>query len=125
MSETDCVLLLESEILARQPLAEYLRDCGFRVIEAASVAEARRLMETEELHIDAVLADAGTDAEGVFALSQWIHQTRPKVSVILSGNAVKAAHEAGDLCNEGPALVKPYDHQRVLEHIKRQLAQRK
>jgi DNA-binding response OmpR family regulator len=125
MSEAHSVLLLESEILVRQPLAEYLRDCGFRVIEAATVAEAKTLLETEELQVDVVLADAGAEAEAVFTLSQWIRHTYPTVVVMLSGNAIKVAQEAGELCNEGRALVKPYDHQRVLEHIKRRLAGRK
>jgi CheY-like chemotaxis protein len=35
------VLLVEDELLLRWPPAEYLRDTGYRVIEAASAKEAR------------------------------------------------------------------------------------
>jgi DNA-binding response OmpR family regulator len=36
------VLLVEAEILARGPLAEYLRSCGYNVIEVTGGDEARR-----------------------------------------------------------------------------------
>jgi hypothetical protein len=35
------ILVVEDEVLIRLPLAEYLRDCGYRVFEASNVAEAR------------------------------------------------------------------------------------
>jgi DNA-binding response OmpR family regulator len=125
MTKLDCILLLEPEIIARQPLAEFLRDCGFKVVEAATVPEARALLEAEALEVDAVLADAGNNAGAVFALARWIRLTFPAVPVILAGTIDKTAEEVGDLCKDGPALVKPYDHQGVLQHIKRLLASRR
>jgi hypothetical protein len=41
------------------------------------------------------------------------------VQVVLSGSVVKAAHAAGDLCEEGPHLTKPYEPQQVVEWIKK------
>jgi DNA-binding NtrC family response regulator len=35
------ILVVEDEVLIRLPLAEYLRDCGYRVFEASNVAEAK------------------------------------------------------------------------------------
>jgi DNA-binding NtrC family response regulator len=124
MNAAECILLLEPDIVARQNLADYLRDCGYKVIEATSAAEARSLLEAPVLSIDMLLADAGADASAVFALAQWVRRTLPSLPVILAGNIEKAAAEAGDLCNDGPALVKPYDHQLVVQQIKRQLAAR-
>jgi len=121
----ECILLLEPEIVARQPLADYLRDCGFKVLEAANAAEARALLVAQPVAIDAVLADVGGDAGETFALAQWVRRTLPSVPVILAGSIEKAAAEAGDLCNDGRALMKPYDHQLVLQQIKRRLAARK
>jgi hypothetical protein len=46
------------------------------------------------------------------------------VEVILAGSIVKAVDQAGTLCNEGPALAKPYDHHLVLDHIRQALARR-
>jgi DNA-binding response OmpR family regulator len=119
-----CLLLVEAEILVRQPLAEYLRDCGFKVAEAVTAAEARELLADGQLTIDLVLADAAVDAEAVFALAQWVRRERPDVKIVLAGTQTRTAEQAGDLCNGGPALVKPYQHKLVLEHIKRQLAER-
>jgi hypothetical protein len=34
-------------VLIRLPLAEYLRDCGYRVCEASNVAEAKAILDTD------------------------------------------------------------------------------
>ena len=112
-----CVLLVEADILVRQPMAEYLRECGYKVAEAANVTEARQLLRERKIPIDVVLVDAGTDAEGCFALASWIRSDQPGVDVILAGTVPKMAGEAGDLCEETP-LKKPYDHSLVLDRIK-------
>jgi DNA-binding response OmpR family regulator len=126
MSETgaDCILIVEPDILARQPLAEYLRDCGFKVVEAMNADEARALLAEGHLQIDCVLADASAEPEAAFGLARWIRESLASVEVVLAGSIVKTVNEAGKLCNEGPALVKPYQHEYVLEHIKRLLAAR-
>jgi DNA-binding response OmpR family regulator len=125
MSAPECVLVVEAEILVRQPLAEYLRECGFRVAEAVSAAEARALLEAGKLAIDLVLADAAADADAIFGLAQWLRQSKPEIEVVLAGTPLRTAEQAGEICNDGPALVKPYEHKLVLEHIKRLLARRK
>jgi hypothetical protein len=35
----------------------------------------------------------------------------------LAGTIATAAEKAGDICQEGPALSKPYDHRLVLGYI--------
>jgi len=44
--------------------------------------------------------------------------------VILAGSPERATEQAGALCDDGPAVAKPYDHARVLERIRRLLASR-
>lgn len=39
-----CVLLVDAEELVRTPLAQYLRECGYRVLEAIGAEEAQRLL---------------------------------------------------------------------------------
>jgi DNA-binding response OmpR family regulator len=124
MTNPACILLLEPEIIARQPLADYLRACGYKVLEAATAAEARTLLDAQAPRIDIILADAGGDPPGVFALAHWLRQAAPAVTPILAGNIETITAEASDLCHDGPALVKPYDHQHVLQRIKRALATR-
>lgn len=123
-SDKQCILIVESDVLVRQPLAEYLRECGYRVIEAVNDAEAREFFAKGVAQVDAVLADVHTSGEARFSLASWIRQNYPGTRVLLAGTMATAAQKAGDLCEEGPALSKPYDHRLVLDYIKRMLAAR-
>ena len=116
------VLVVESDILIRSPLSEYLRECGYHVLEASGATEARQHVEAAAESIDIILADAASD--GGFGLASWVRDAHPGVAVILAGSVDKAAEKAGDLCEEGPAVTKPYDHQLVLDRIRRMLASR-
>ena len=121
-----CILIVDDDILIRHPLAEYLRECGYRVVQAANLDEARKLFtqRRRQLAIDVVLADANAPgAENAFAFSGWIRANRPGVAIILAGNIDATAEKAADLCEQGP-VGKPYDHQLVLDRIRRALAAR-
>jgi DNA-binding NtrC family response regulator len=107
----------------RHPLAEYLRECGYRVLEAQNAEEARALLEMMASSIDVVLADAAGASEG-FELAAWCRRAYPDLEIVLAGNVVKAVAKAGEICEEGPALIKPYEHQLVLDRIRRALAER-
>jgi DNA-binding response OmpR family regulator len=118
------VMIVEADILVRHPLAEFLRDCGYRVVEASDADEAHRLLNGKSAPIDIVLADANTAGEGGFALARWIRGKNPKIEVMLAGSVARAAEKAGELCDEGPGLSKPYNHKLVLERIQRFVAAR-
>jgi DNA-binding NtrC family response regulator len=118
------LLIVESDIVVRGPLAAYLRECGYEVIETANAAEARVILSESGRTIDIVLADIDAPGENGFTLAAWIRENHPDVEVILAGTVARAAEKAGELCNEGPALSKPYEHQFVLDRIRRSLAAR-
>jgi DNA-binding response OmpR family regulator len=122
--EQSSILLVEADVLIRNPLAEYLRECGYQVLEAVSAAEARQLLADSPKPVDLVLADVDTSGESGFALASWIRNDHPGVQVILAGTVAKATQKAGELCEDGPAVAKPYDHQLVLDRIRRLLAAR-
>ena len=117
----DTVLVVEGDVMARLGLAEYLRHCGYRVIEAASVAEAITLLSaTPKIDIGVVLSAVELDERmDGFSLARWVRASRPGVEVALAGSIVKAAKKAGDLCEEGPHLRKPYEPEQVVEWIKK------
>ena len=119
-----CVLIVEADILVRNPLAEYLRECGYRVLEAFDAAEARQVLSGGTMPVNVVLADVDGPHESGFVLATWIRTTHPGIDVILSGSVASAAEKAGELCLEGPALSKPYDHQLLLDEIRRLIAAR-
>lgn len=120
-----CILVVEPDGLVRSPLAQYLRDCGYKVLEAVNAEEARQLLRNSEWGIDVVLSEVDSLGESAFRLATWIRGNYPKIVVILAGTVAKAAEKAGDLCDEGPTLSKPYDHRIVLDRIRRLLAARK
>ena len=39
--------MVESDVLVRQPIAEYLRQCGYKVIEARDTDEALLILTSE------------------------------------------------------------------------------
>lgn len=117
------ILVVDDEVIIRTAISEYLRDCGYKVIEAASVDEAVLVLKQAEITVHIVLSDVEMPgARDGFALAQWVREHRPTLQVILAGSAARATKAAGDLCNSGPMLAKPYDPQIVLDQIKRLLA---
>jgi len=122
-SPSPVVLLVEGDILVRHPLAEYLRECGFTVFEASNGDEARRALATSTLQIEVVLADMTSEGSG-FALRRWIQEQNHPADVIMAGSVEKAVDCAADICHEGPALAKPYEHHLVLDHIRQAIARR-
>lgn len=122
---TATVLVADGEVLVRHALADYLRRCGYEVIEAASSDEALTVLAEPGLAIGAVICDVtiGGSLSG-FALAAWARASRPGLQVLLAGNVEKAADAAAGLCDEGPALARPYDPQLVVDRIKRLLATR-
>jgi DNA-binding response OmpR family regulator len=119
-----CVLIVEADIVVRHPLAEYLRECGYRVLEASNAEEARRLLEAMASSIDLVFADAAGPRNEGFELAGWIRRTQPSIEVVLAGGVVKAVEKANEICEDGPALAKPYEHKLILDRIRRALAAR-
>ena len=95
------ILLVEQDIVVRHPLAEYLRECGFKVIEAQNGDQAKLVLNNRDARIDVVLADMTTKDSG-FALHHWIKANYPEVDVILAGSLERSVDKAGELCNEGP-----------------------
>ncbi len=114
------ILILETDVLVRYPLAEYLRECGYKVSEACNADEARALLNHDELPIDIVLAEGDVG----FEIASCIRQNHPTIDVILAGSVARATEKAGDLCEAGPEIITPYEHKLVLERIRRLTAAR-
>jgi DNA-binding NtrC family response regulator len=118
------ILIVEADFLVRNALSEFLRECGYRVLEAIDVAEALQILAPQTHDIDVVLADVNAPEVNGFALARWVRDNRRHIQVILAGTIAGAATKAGELCEDGPALAKPHDHQILLDHIRRVLATR-
>lgn len=123
-SDTRTILLIESDILIRSSLADYLRECGYHVLEAKNTSEARQHLTNAERSIDVVMTDVDAPVEGGFAFATWVRRAYPEVSILMASSVEKAAEKASDLCDDGPAVSKPYDHQLIAQRIRRLLGAR-
>jgi DNA-binding response OmpR family regulator len=98
-------------------VAEYLRDCGYRVFEAAGVAEAKAVLDADA-PVDLVFTDVNLPSEeNGFMLASWIRQHHSGTQVLLTSGIANATEKAGDLCESGPLLAKPYTANVVLQRI--------
>ena len=119
------VLLVDAEVVVRAPLADFLRDCGLTVIEVSDAPEAQSALLDGRMTVDVVLCDTVTvGTRECFQFSRWMKSQLPDIPVLLAGSLDKAASIAGDLCNEGPGLARPYDPSMVLEAMRRAMASR-
>jgi DNA-binding NtrC family response regulator len=121
----ETILVVEDDVLVRMPIAQYLRDCGYKVIEAVNADEAMVVLSHQETPVHLVFSDiempGATDG---FGLAKWIREHRPGLVVLLAGTVPRAVENAKELCEQGP-VPKPYEAQVVHNQIRRLLAARK
>jgi CheY-like chemotaxis protein len=91
--------VVEDDVLVRIPIAQYLRDCGYKVIEAVDADEAMVVLLYRETVLDVVLSDIEMpgSVDG-FGLAKWIREHRPGLDVILAGTVPREAERAKELC---------------------------
>jgi len=120
----ETVLVVEDDVLVRMPIAQYLRDCGYKVIEAVNADEAMTVLLQQETVVDIVFStiEMSGSTDG-FGLSKWVREHRPGLDVILTGTVPRAVNAAKELCDDGP-MPKPYEPRTVLDQIRRLLAAR-
>lgn len=120
-TENETILVVEDEVLIRTAISEYLRHCGYRVIEACSADEAITILTQPDIvEVDIVFSDIEMPGSmDGFGLSKWVREHCKGIEVVLASTIEKAAKAAGELCEEGPHLKKPYEPQQVVEWIKR------
>ena len=122
-AEPPTVLVVEDEALVRMDIADYLRSCGYHVVEAGSGDEAVAVLK--DIRVDVVFTDVSMPGSlNGFGLAQWVHRERPGMRVILTSGVTRTAQEARDLCAHGPLMEKPYDHGEVDRRIQAILARR-
>jgi CheY-like chemotaxis protein len=121
----ETILVVEDDVLVRMPIAQYLRDCGYKVVEAVSADEAIAVLTHRETVVDVVFSDIEMPGSiDGFGLAKWIRQNRPDLDVVLAGTVPRTVECAKKLCEAG-SLPKPYEAQAVHNHIRRLLAARR
>ena len=121
----ESILIVDGDVLVRHVIADYLRHCGYSVVEAANSDEAYVALGEPTLSIDIILFDViGLGSESGFQLARWVRTNRPGLEVKLAGGVEMAAQTAAELCESGPHLKRPYEPELVVDYIKRLRASR-
>lgn len=118
----EVVLIVEDDFLIRWPVAEYLRDSGYRVIESGTVGEAM-VVFSSGTHVDLVFSDINLSGQLTgYAFARWLGDQHPDIPVLLtSGDATASPRARIGI----PFIPKPYVLAEVDERIKELLARRR
>jgi DNA-binding response OmpR family regulator len=115
-TKTETILVIEPDVLIRMVIADYLRECGYKVVEGVSADDVFAVLKAD-ITIDIVFSEVTLPGDlGGFDLAQKIRAAYPQIHVVLASGADGTAHKAGDLCENGP-LTKPYHPQDVIRRI--------
>jgi DNA-binding response OmpR family regulator len=118
------IMVLESDVLVRTTISEFLRECGYHVIEGVSADDVWTVIRSGR-RLDVVFSEVQlSDLTGGFSLARALRQTHPGIDVILSSGIVDAAEKSSELCEHGP-ISKPYHPQEVATRIHLALERRR
>ena len=110
------IFVVDPDILVRMVIADYLRECGYRVVEGVNADDVLAVLEAGR-KIDVILTEvqlAGS-VDG-FELARQIRENHPDIDVILTSGVTRAADKAGNLCDDGP-VEKPYQSHEIVRRI--------
>ena len=124
LSNLTTIMVLEPDVIVRAEISDFLRECGYRVIEGMDAKDVREIIQSGT-RIDVLLTEVLlTGASTGFELAQELRQTRPEIAVILVSSINNVVEKASDLCGRGP-LKKPYRPEEVLRRIQVLLERRR
>jgi DNA-binding NtrC family response regulator len=110
------VMVVDPDVLVRMTISDFLRDCGYRVIEGVKAEDVWTVIASK-IALDVVFAEVQLSAERTgFELAKELRQTQPGIDVILTSGIADAAEKSSDLCEQGP-IKKPYHPQQVVDRI--------
>ncbi len=111
------VLIVEDDMMVRMPIAEYLRDCGYHVLEAGTAHEA---IETVGAHgpVDLVFSDVRMPGSmDGFGLARWLRAHHPDIPVILTSGYSNSRSLSADVAPGVRLIEKPYSQAQVARRI--------
>ena len=124
LSNLTTIMVLEPDVIVRAEISDFLRECGYRVIEGVDAKDVREIIQSGT-RIDVLLTEVLlTGASTGFELAQELRQTRPEIAVILVSSINNVVEKASDLCGRGP-LKKPYRPEEILRRIQVLLERRR
>lgn len=118
------VMVIEPEVLVRMAIADFLRECGYKVVEGVIAEDVETVLHSN-VPVDVVFAEVKLPgAIDGFALARTLRQTHPHIDVILTSGIAAAAEKSKELCEDGP-MKKPYRAEDVAARIQQLLQRRR
>ena len=116
------ILFVEDEALVRMDMAEFLRDRGYCVHEAATAREAIEALQAK-FEIDLVFTDINLP-EGMngLELAEWTMRHRPCVKVLVTTGDTSRVADIPPTVES--LLAKPYTGSDLADRVKRALTKR-
>jgi PAS domain S-box-containing protein len=113
------ILVVEDEATVRELAAKILRQSGYEVMEAGSVAEAVSLFEQREGRVDLVFSDVILPDRTGIELAETLRERMPELPILLSSGHADDRSRFGDIEARGLAfLQKPYSLPDLLRTIR-------
>src|SRR6202043_395490 len=103
MAHAKTVLVLDADVLVRMSIVQLLRECGYRVLEAASTDEAIAVLQKTAIPVDVVMSEI--DIPGAMngvGFAQWARSVRPELKILLARTPERTVQNAAELCGAGP-----------------------
>jgi CheY-like chemotaxis protein len=109
---SETILFVEDEALVRMDMAEFLRESGYVVYEAATAKEAIKALQAK--FVDLMFTDINLpDGMNGLELGEWTLSERPDVKVLVTtGDASRTVDIPQTI---GPILAKPYTGRDLLD----------
>jgi CheY-like chemotaxis protein len=115
------VLVVDDDQLVREPIADYLREVGYEVLEAGDAHEAIDLVDHAD-HVDLVFTDVRMPGElDGLGLARWVRAHRPDLPVLLTSGYYGTGWLGERLERDVRLIQKPYTQDEVLTQIRRLL----
>ena len=113
------IVVVEDDVLIRFAAAEYLRGCGFVILEAVDVPQAVALLEADR-SIELVFSDVKLPGpQNGLDLVRIVRRDHPRVRILLTSGVIKPDEAQLD---DITLLRKPYFLFEVERHLKALLA---
>ena len=112
------ILVVEDELMVRLPISEYLRDCGYHVLEASNAAEAIQVVNAAG-PVSVVFSDVRMPGKmNGLDLARWFKANHPQVPVLLTSGYIPSSNVQIDSLSASKLVEKPYSQAQVAGRIK-------
>jgi CheY-like chemotaxis protein len=111
------VLVVEDDMMVRMPIAEYLRDCGYTVLEAGDAAEAIATVH-DAGPVNLVFSDVRMPGSmDGFGLARWLRTHYPDLPILLTSGYNSSRSLSVDVAQGVKLIEKPYSQAQVARRI--------